>query len=166
MCVSAGVVLSRPGLVQHALFLFSVHLPVLLLLCVDRTTWCSCWLPDFVLSCLTMGQRTVWTSITPELPGTAVPLALQRQWLPSPSCTHRCMAALGWCSPSHTFKLLINVSLRLWPFSVPQECQRGLRLCTHTNTHTHWKAHSQHVIWTLNKHSWHNSWISVIVKKN
>lgn len=120
-------VLSPPGLAQQALFLFSVHL---LLLCVDRTTWCCCRLPDFGLSCITMGQRTVWTGSTPELPGTALPLALQRQWLSSPSCTHGCTATPGRRSPSHTFKLLINVSLCLWPSSGPQGSRRGLRLCS------------------------------------
>lgn len=128
-------ILSPPELAQHAVFLFPVHL---LLLCVDRTTWCCCcWLPDFGLSCITMGQRTAWTSSPPELPGTALPLALQRQWLSSPSCTHGCTATLGRCSPAHTFKLLINVSLCLWPSSGPRGSQWGLRLCTHTKTYTH-----------------------------
>lgn len=126
---------SPPGLDQHVPSLFLVHL--LLLLCAHRTTWCCCWLPDFGLSSITMGQKTVWTSSAPGLPGNTLPLALERLWLSSPSCTHECMAAVGGCSPLHTFKLLINVSLCLWPSSSPRGSQWGLRLSTHRHTHAH-----------------------------
>lgn len=140
-CVSwcCSAIVGPPGLAQHALFLFPVHL---LLLCVDRTTWCCCWLPDFGLSCKTMGQRTVWSGSTPELPGCALPLALQRQRLSSPPCTHGRTATLGRRSPSHTFKLLINVSLCLWPSSGPRGSQWGLCLCTDTHTHKSVSSHA------------------------
>lgn len=44
--------LTPPGLAWFALFLF--HLP---LLCLDRTTWCCCRLPEFGIFCDTTGQK-------------------------------------------------------------------------------------------------------------
>lgn len=44
--------------------------------------------------------------------------------------------------PSHTFKLLINVSLCLWPSSGPRGSQWGLCLCTDTHTHKSVSSHA------------------------
>ena len=114
--------LAPPGPAPRARFPFPVHL----LLCVDRTTWCCCWLPDFGLSCITMGQRAVWTDFPLGLPGSALPLALQRQRLSSPvvhTWMHGHSGMMRPHSHTHTFKLLINVSLCLWPPSGPQGSQ-------------------------------------------
>lgn len=46
--------LAPPGLARFAPFLFLLHRP---LLCLDRTTWCCCRLPDFGISCVMMGQK-------------------------------------------------------------------------------------------------------------
>lgn len=111
--------LSPPGLAQYALLLFLVHL---LLLCVDRTTWCCCTLPDFGLSCLTMGQRTGWKSYSTVR--SCQGLLCLLPFRDSGSLLHH-VHTDAWslwedASPSHTFKPVINVSLCLWPSSGPQ----------------------------------------------
>lgn len=67
-------------------------------------------------------KRILWMSGAPRLPGSALPPALRRQQLGSAG-TRGCTAALGAASPAHTFKLLIKVSLCLWPSSGPLESQ-------------------------------------------
>ncbi len=63
--VSAGVAQTSSVLQGWPSILYSCFPVHLLLLFVDRTTWCFCCLPDFGLSCITMGQKTVWTSSSP-----------------------------------------------------------------------------------------------------
>ena len=67
-------------------------------------------------------KRILWISGAPRLPGSVLPPALCRQQLHS-ARTRGCTAALGGGSPAHTFKLLIKVSLCLWPSSGPLESQ-------------------------------------------
>lgn len=108
----------------------------------------------FGLSCITMGQRTVWTSTSPWLPGTALPLALQRQQLSSPSCTLGCMATLGKCPPlTHiqtvNWRVLVFMAIQ-WP---TRESVWSTSVCTQTLVSSY-KAFCLHIYLAVGGNTW------------